>query len=276
MKASIVVTLAALLLAHAICVSAESVFVSQLTSEGARSNNGPNPFEKKWPFGDNEVTSMGLRQHYLVGYDLKTNYAKNLKLEEIYSPWQVAIRSTNHNVTLMGAQSELEAIFPPNVRPDLRDVQAKLAIPPGDVALIEDDIKALQNKIMPKNFQTLPIHSMDFDKDTVLMGTWCSKIYDVNAKATQDEKWVAEIENTYKDALTTFRTFMKNDNLTIHDIYPYMDGVHASKFNLDNIGTLEAVYDSLMEFRFVYLQQFWSPLESRRIFSTGFTLDLER
>ena len=276
MKTSIVVTLSALLLAHAICVSAESVFVSQLTSEGARSNNGPNAFEKKWPFGDNEVTSMGLRQHYLVGYDLKTNYAKNLGLEEIYSPWQVAIRSTNHNVTLMGAQSELEAIFPPNVRPDLRDVQAKLAIPPGDVELIAEDIKALQNKIMPKNFQTLPIHSMDFDKDTVLMGTWCSKIHDINAKAIQDEKWVAEIENTYKDALAAFRNFVKKDNLSVHQIYSYMDSVYASKFNLDDIGALSTVYDDLMKFRFAYLEKFWSSIESRRIFSTGFTLDLER
>lgn len=276
MKASIVVTLLALILAHAICVSAESVFVSQLTSEGARSNNGPNAFEKKWPFGDNEVTSMGLRQHYLVGYDLKTNYAKDLGLEEIYSPWQVAIRSTNHNVTLMGAQSELEAIFPPNVRPDLRDVQAKLAIPPGDVELIAEDIKALQNKIMPKNFQTLPIHSMDFDKDTVLMGTWCSKIHDINTKAIQDEKWVAEIENAYKDALAAFRNFIKKDNLSVHQIYQYMDSVYASKFNLDDIGTLSTVYDDLMKFRFAYLEKFWSSIESRRIFSTGFTLDLER
>lgn len=269
--------LALLCFAYYVQAQSEKVFIAQLTSEGARSPLGENIFNGRFPYGSGEVTSMGLRQHYLVGYDLAINYADPLGLDKVYSPWQVNIRSTNHNFTLMGAQAELEAIWPPSTRSGLRPEQATLAVPPGDNTIIETDIAALGNDIMPLNFQTLPIHAMDFDKDTVLMSEWCHRITEINNKTVmEDAKFISDISTKYSVALDVFRSFIKDDQMTIHQIYSYMDTLNSTIFNLDSVGTLQNQREQLLAFGFEYLEKYWSNAESRRIFTNGFLLDLER
>ena len=253
------------------------VYLSQLTNEGARSNVGPNPIPaKEWEFGAGELTSMGLRQHYLVGSDLKLNYAGKLKLQSTYSPYNIYIRSTNHNFTLMGAQSELEALYPPDVRKDLTEAQAKLAVPPGDNSIISEEITALGNKIMPNNFQTVPIHSVNLNNDSVLGHRWCSKIHELTTQSLNDTKWETQINEKYKGALDAFRTYMKKDNMTIHQIYPYLDGLHALKFNLTSIDELEAQYTSLMSFRFEYMDKQWSNADALTLYSNGYITEMIR
>ena len=253
------------------------VFVAQLTNEGARSNFGPNAFPNKpWEFGAEEITAIGLRQQYLVGYDLKYNYGSTLKLNEVYSPWQIYVRSTNHNVTLMSAQSQIEALFPLDKRADLTANQAKIAVPPGDNTIIQDDITNLGNKIMPNNFQTVPIHAMDFDKDSVLSHNWCSNIYLQNRKSVNNTNWETEMNKNFTTSLTAFRKFMKNDAMTIHQIYPYIDGVYALKFNLTSIDELDSQIDELMKFRFTYLERFWSNSNSLSLYANGFIVELLR
>ena len=266
----------ALLLAHTYA-NTKLVYVSELTNEGARSSIGPTPFPNKvWPSGPGEITPMGLRQHYLVGYDLKTNYASRLNLQTDYSPYNIYVRSTNHNFTLMGAESELEGLFPPDLRKDLTEAQAKLAVPPGDNSIIGQEITALGNKIMPNNFQAVPIHAVNLNKDSVLSQRWCSKIHDLNTKSLDDEEWEIEINKTYRSALTAFRTYMKSDNMTIHQIYPYLDSVNALKFNLTSIDELETQYENLMKFRFDYLQKVWSNPDSLALYSHGFITEMLR
>jgi hypothetical protein len=251
------------------------IFIAQLTSEGGRSGIGPNPFDD-WEFGENEVTSMGLRQHYLVGYDLSEIYAESLALDRIYSPWQVNIRSTNHNATLMCAQSQLEAIYPPKLRGGLTDNQTALAVPPGDNTSIKKEIDSLGNNIMPDNFQTLPIHAMDFDKDTVLMSDWCSKISEINQRSVNDTEWEATLVETYKADFDVLKTLVGKDTLSVHQIFEYMDSIHARSFNRESIGVLSGHYENLMEFRFKYIEKLWSSEDALRLYSNGFTIDLER
>lgn len=254
----------------------ESVFVAQLTAEGARSGKGSNPFED-WLYGENEITSMGLRQQYLVGYDFAELYAKKLNLNDrVYSPWQVNIKSTNHNVTLMGAQAQLEGIYPPGMRTGLTSKQAEIAVPPGNNDLIAADIKKLGNDIMPDNFQTLPIHANDFDKDTILMSDWCSKISQTTAQSVNDTEWEKTMSTKYADALKSVRDYVNKPDLTIHDVYGYIDSIYAKKFNRDSIGSLENQYAKLMEFRFEYFDKMWSSEEARKLFTNGFAGELHR
>ena len=254
----------------------ESVFMAELVAEGARSPLKLDVFKGNFPYGLNEITPMGLRQHYLIGYDLRTNYADALGLDKVYSPWQVNIRSTNHNATLMGAQAGLEALFPPDTRGPLTENQAKLAIPPGDTSMIKEDIKKLGNNIMPLNFQTLPIHAFDFDKDDVLMGDWCSEIYEINNRTVNDAEWETQIEEKYKEALTALRTFLENEKLTIHELYQYIDAFSATLFQLQEVKDLKKYTKEILAFGFEYLEKYWSDSQSSRIFSNGFLTDLDR
>jgi hypothetical protein len=69
--------------------------VIQVSSEGFRTGYGDNPLNTTWAPGPNEILPMGLRQHYLVGYDLKESVCAGMDLEAVYSPHQIYIRSTN-------------------------------------------------------------------------------------------------------------------------------------------------------------------------------------
>ena len=278
MKAKI--SVAAVLIAFCLWSSSAQttpVFVAQLTSEGARSNFGPNAFPNTpWEFGPGEITAIGLRQQYLVGYDLKYNYGSTLKLNETYSPWQIYVRSTNHNATLMSALSQLEALFPLDKRNDLTTEQAKNAVPPGDNTIIQDDIKNLGNKIMPRNFQTVPVHAMDFDKDSVLSHNWCSNIYSQNRRTVNNTSWEKEMNTNYTTSLTAFRKYMKSDNMTIHQIYPYLDGLYSLNFNLTSVPDLDSYIPELMKFRFTYLEKFWSNANSLALYTNGFIVEMLR
>lgn len=82
------------------------IFMVEVNSEGARTGTDEDPTGKGWKeTGEGQLTAMGMRQHYLVGYDIRANYASTLKLQNEYSPWQIYVRSTDQNATLQGGEA---------------------------------------------------------------------------------------------------------------------------------------------------------------------------
>lgn len=175
--------------------------VLEITSEGYRTGKVDLPIDGVDPLwsGPNEVTPMGLREQYLIGYDLKNGYAKNIGLDDIYSPHQIYVRSTNQNMTLMSAQAQLEAILPPGRRPLLSNEQANRAVPPTDITddFQRDVIDALGDNIMPNQYQVAPIHAYAADKDTVLSGDFCPTIAQEQSTSTSSEDWVQSMKQKY-------------------------------------------------------------------------------
>ena len=94
---------------------------------------------------------MGMRQEYLVGFDIRKNRYGAL-IDEVYSPFQVNVFSTQANASIMSAQSQLEAIYPPNKRPDLWENQTANAVPPIDVSSVKNLIASLHLNVLPQNF----------------------------------------------------------------------------------------------------------------------------
>jgi hypothetical protein len=76
-------------------------------------------------------------------------------------------------MTLMGAQAQLEGIYPPGVRPQLTLQQAERAVPPTNTADIADIITELGQNVMPNQFQVAPIHAFAKERDDVLRKEWC-------------------------------------------------------------------------------------------------------
>ena len=94
-------------------------------------------FHEKWPDGPTELTSLGIRQHFLIGYRNYLRYIKKYKfLNENYDPDEIQLISTPLNRTIMSMNAEIHGMFLPGNGPRLNNLEeSDYAVPP----LIDND-----------------------------------------------------------------------------------------------------------------------------------------
>jgi len=66
---------------------------------------------KTWPDGLGEITKIGLEQQYKLGELIRARY--DGFLSKHYSPFEIYVRSSDYNRTLVSAQANLLAMYPP-------------------------------------------------------------------------------------------------------------------------------------------------------------------
>lgn len=256
---------------------AKQLMVIQVSSEGFRTGYGDNPLNTTWAPGPNEILPMGLRQHYLVGYDLKESVCAGMDLEAVYSPHQIYIRSTNQNMTLMSAQAELEGVLPPEVRGKLTQDQADRAKPPTNLDDIEDIITSLGLDIMPNEFQVAPVHAYAKEKDTVLRKEWCPHIASLQTTAVTNTEWVTATKQKYNTPLTALWNYAgKFDEIDLAVAAGLADGVNALFLTKTNLpAELNNYRDELQKFLAEYQQQQWTNGDSVKLMVTNLYKTIE-
>lgn len=90
------------------------IFLTEIINRGANTpyrlsyyNNVPE-YAKR--YGESELTSVGYRQHYLLGKQLKKDYAPFFDNIDV-SKKEVAVRSMMRNKTFESAQAHLNGLF---------------------------------------------------------------------------------------------------------------------------------------------------------------------
>ena len=124
-------------------------------------------FGQQWN-GLKELTGVGLRQHFLVGYRNRIRYMNETKLLSFtYDPREVYLISTDSNRTIMSANAQVQGLYLPGTGPTLFENQSAIAIPPVEEKSFEDEKKELDNDdyaVLPNKMNIIPIHSF-FNKD---------------------------------------------------------------------------------------------------------------
>ena len=109
--------------------------------------------------GESELTLSGIRQHFLLGHELRNRYIINQTfLDKNYNSKQLYVISTDTNRTIMSAYSQLMGLYPPSTGPNITDNQTDNAIPPINVENLDTLKKQLGNAALPNNTQIFPIH----------------------------------------------------------------------------------------------------------------------
>lgn len=261
------------LLLHPACPSL--IFVIETYRHGARE-----PIRDYWNAKEfkskGELTPVGMRQHYILGQLLRSEYIDSLGfLSQSYDSTELYVYSTNVNRTIMSAQSQLYGMYPLGSGPKVPDnVNFSLMIPPfndSTVQLTVDDSSALPNQHQP-----IPVHTNRIDQE-YLLRSWDPNVCKVN------KKWYQEQYNTtaYKELLSEFNeTLMKVADMVnvnkatmdfwkLHDIYDvFQNDIYAGKAVPNDF----EVYHKNMSFLYdtlVYMIDFGS-VKQKRVLSTPF------
>lgn len=145
-------------------VTSRLVAVVELCRHGARTPTKFWPWDAgRWPEGQGELLPEGMRQHYFIGQVLRTRYVQNEKLiMPFYYQPEIFVYSSDHNRTLMSAESQIQGLFPNGTGPNLRSsAMIKTAVPPVNVANLNTLINSLNMSALPGNLQLTPIHTDD-------------------------------------------------------------------------------------------------------------------
>jgi hypothetical protein len=148
MKNFLIVNLCLLLVVSTIAADDKLSFLIEMTRHGARApvttDETYNVSKSSWPDGAGELTSMGIRQHYLLGTQIRKRYIEEMGyLSDKYDSSEIFVLSTYLNRTIMSAYSQLQGTYPEGSGPTLTTEQIDRAVPPRKV----DDLVALKNTL---------------------------------------------------------------------------------------------------------------------------------
>jgi hypothetical protein len=166
-------------------------------------------FGQQWD-GLKELTGVGLRQHFLVGYRNRIKYIQENKLiSDTYDPREVFLISTDSNRTIMSANAQVQGLFIPSTGPKILPNQSYFAVPPVKTEDIDKERIELDNKdytALPDNMNVIPVHSF-FNADHFIQlqdKKVCPKTieyYNKNQKRDEVVNFLNEMTKKYGEKL---------------------------------------------------------------------------
>jgi len=237
-------------------------FVFGVFRHGARApwnsldQNNIDIFGSKWE-SQSQLTDVGLRQHYLLGYKNKEKYFSKLNISQTYNPNEIGIFSTDTERTIMSLYSELFGMFPPKSGPKLSDASKPFANPPIKNFNFTEKIDFLKDDVLAAGVNPFPVHLFDYNAKYFHLydARICPGVKEYQDENKKSEKYlnysngiidkygekIIKLENktdiselrTFENMYSVFDTFMAN----------WIDGRDLSKFtesgiNLDEFKNL--------------------------------------
>jgi len=151
-----------------------------------------------------ELTPVGERQECLLGHLRRSQYIENNKVLPLsYDPTAIYARSTDTRRTLMSAQAYLIGLYPTGL-PSLNANQMLHVYdrlkPPIDLEISNDIIKDLNEKPMPYSLPIIPIFSVNYSSEALLLSGDCPYIDYQITNYFKSSKYLELIQVKYRSA----------------------------------------------------------------------------
>ena len=138
----------------------------ELVNHGARTprnldSNLTDFMNHTW-IGQNELTGVGLRQSFLIGFRDRLRYIEEKQLiSDIYDPREIFVYSSENNKTLMSANALLHGLFLPGTGPQINESLVDRAVPPVDPSSYQEEKEELDSDnytALPGRMNLVPVH----------------------------------------------------------------------------------------------------------------------
>jgi len=239
------------------------VFVFEHFRHGARSpstlnENDVDGLNQTWN-GLQELSNVGLRQHYLLGNYIRNKYPDLINYKN-YNPKEIEVLSTITNRTIMSARAQLHGIFN-NSRPKkIEGEQVNTCLP--YYLLDEKDKYNINNiSLYPDNFpEEVPVHIVDIkDKLIQLEKTdecpVIKKIRAENKKRKEFKDFCQKFNSTFGEKLLRllhiedqnyFIDYENVNDICIETIIDVFDGRNLTIINQEI--DIDSLFNMSMEF----------------------------
>ena len=211
-------------------------------------------FGEKWDDKD-ELTSVGLRQEFLIGYINKLRYT-NTFIKEQFDPREVLFYSLNSNKSILSSYALSQGFFPPKTGLTLTQKQILNAVPPIDEKLYKDGFDGLGNLSLPKQISIVPTQII-YENDFIIRATNENLCEGIKKNRNKKDFWSKEMkeqkENIFKkysnsiakemnekdDINNLFKDYDKTRNIFNTILSEYYDGRNIEKLtNKNNVSDL--------------------------------------
>ena len=140
----------------------------ELINHGARTphlgldSNSKDFMNHTW-IGQNELTGVGIRQSFLIGYRDRLRYiAEKELISEEYDARDILVYASENNRTLMSASALLQGLFLPGTGPVIANLNlSERAVPPVDPETYEKEKQELDDDnctALPGRMNLVPVH----------------------------------------------------------------------------------------------------------------------
>ena len=251
-----------------IYINSETLFVFEHCRHGARGmkelKNDTDIFKQKW-IGSEELSAVGLRQHYLLGSLMRNQYSHLLDWNN-YNTKDIFVYSTPTNRTIMSARAHLFGMFNNENIKKLNKNQNEKSVPNylrNKSKIINFINKTLNNSyILPNKIPSeIPIHIIErkeklfqFEKDDNCIGIENQR--DKNKKKKSVKNAVESFNEKYGQKLVKYLGEKKEDYfkdlknvqaIALAFIINKIDGRDLSEFQNETGFDLEKFYNDSME-----------------------------
>ena len=191
------------------------VAVVEICRHGARAPTTfmPGDNDKIWPQGEGELLPEGMRQHYLIGQELRKRYIKDEEFLSFnyYQP-EIYVFTTDINRTIMSAQSQLQGLYPAGTGPVLRNTSIESDIVPPIHIFNQDFItNNLKFSALPHFTQVIPVHSDSNERLSFLKSKEACPYYHALAEYKMS---LPDLQKIYDQDPFVTNTIMEVLNLT--------------------------------------------------------------
>lgn len=188
-----------------ILIRMELVSVIEVGVSGARSPNLDIPPGEFYESGLNELTPIGVRQQYLLGFYHKQTWSR-LFLDSNYNEYQVYVRSINTNSSIMSCYAHTMGLYKVNSAETLTPAQIRLARPP----VFNDSIFPYLETILgsyplPYKLYPIPTHVFNPEIDPLAVDI-CPKANKLISEEYLASTEVDQLMKDYSDSINDVKT----------------------------------------------------------------------
>ena len=183
--------LSLLLLSLIAFATSKIIFVGEVCRHGARSSGTNIEDPKYFPNGPGELTASGMRQHYLIGTEIRNKYILKNKLLDPYDSEELYVQSTQVPRTIQSAEAQLLGIYPLDTSQKLLKKQIHDAEPHINIYNKDKIVKSLGLYPIKDGYHPVPIHNYALDiQDNVLGYADCPRMdKDVHERVENATFW---------------------------------------------------------------------------------------